>query len=442
MKEYDELIDNVLAHLGIDELNAMQLASLKTTKEGKDIILLSPTGSGKTLAYLLPLLHILSQDDNRVQCLILAPSRELALQITSVFHAMNTAFTEMACYGGRPAADENRSLQGSHPQVVIGTPGRILDHLSKGNIDPSTISTLIIDEFDKSLEFGFQEEMQDIISQLTGLKRRMLLSATDAEEIPSFTGMNETIRLDYLEQNKVETRLDIKLVVSPTPDKLETLYNLLCTLGSDSTIVFVNYRESVERVSSYLTSRKFENDAFHGGMEQQDRERALYKFRNGSCHVLISTDLASRGLDIPDVKNIIHYHLPVNEEAFTHRNGRTARWDAEGTSFMILNVAESLPAYITAAVETIKLPDNPSAPSKPLWATLYIGRGKKDKLNKMDIVGFLCKKGGLISQDIGLIDVKDHYAFVAIARNKLNQTLSQVSGEKIKGIKTIIEEAK
>lgn len=439
----NELIQSALRNLKIETLNPMQEASLAQAAEGKDLILLSPTGSGKTLAFLLPLLLALKPGDSSIQALILAPSRELALQIESVFKAMNTPWKTCCCYGGHPIAEEKKSILGNHPAIIIGTPGRITDHLSKGNFDASIIHTLIIDEFDKSLEFGFHDEMAEIIEQLPGLRKRVLLSATDAEEIPQFTGLNRTIKLDFLDGvTAEESRLTLMKVISPDKDKVDTLYKLLCTLGSSSSIVFCNHRDAVDRVNSLLSEKGLYNERFHGGMEQPDREKALYKFRNGSCPVLVSTDLAARGLDIPEVEHIIHYHLPVNEEAFTHRNGRTARWDATGTSYLILNPEERIPEYIPSDVETFALPQNPPRPPKPLWATLYIGKGKKDKLSKMDIAGFLYKKGNLTREDVGAIDVREHYAFVAVRRNKVNQLLTLIRGEKIKGMKTVIEEAK
>lgn len=163
-------------------------------------------------------------------------------------------------------------------------------------------------------------------------------------------------------------------------------------MGSGSTLVFCNHRESVERVGKYLQSKKFQCGIFHGGMEQDDRERSLYKFRNGSCHVLISTDLAARGLDIPEIENVVHYHLPVNEDGYIHRNGRTARWEAEGNSYILLHQEEMLPEYLTEVSEEFLLPEVTPKPSLPEFVTLYIGKGKKDKINKIDIVGFLFKK--------------------------------------------------
>jgi len=440
MLEKNEIIQSALQNLKIESLNPMQEAALEQGTGKKDVILLSPTGSGKTLAYLLPLLLTLKPNNDSVQVLILVPSRELALQIDTVFRSMRTSWKTCCCYGGHPIAEEKKSIAGNHPAIIIGTPGRITDHLAKGNFDPETIGTLIIDEFDKSLEFGFHDEMAEIIAQLPGLKKRVLLSATDAEEIPRFTGLNRTVKLDFLPEtsHEQETRLKLMKVLSPSKDKIDTL----CTLGSSSSIVFCNHRDAVDRVHKLLEDRKLSAERFHGGMEQPDRERALYKFRNGSCHVLISTDLAARGLDIPEIEHIIHYHLPVNEEAFTHRNGRTARWDATGTSYLILHAEEKLPEYIPQDMETMELPENPARPPKSVWTTIYIGKGKKEKLSRMDIAGFLYKKGNLTREDVGAIDVKEHYAFVAVRRAKVKQLLNLIQGEKIKGMKTIIEEAK
>ena len=436
-------IQTILANLKIEQLNAMQQVAIDTYREGCDLILLSPTGSGKTLAYLLPLVSSLKSEVEGVQAVILVPSRELALQIEQAFKSMNTGFTIMSCYGGRPAMDEHRTMKGIRPSVIVGTPGRMNDHLEKLNFDATVVNLLVIDEFDKCLEFGFQEEMAAVIGKLPNLRRRFLLSATDTEEIPRFTGLNRTIKLNFLNPDGgVSERLRLYKVISPVKDKLETLYRLLCCLGNQSTLVFCNHRESVERVGNYLHSMKVYCETFHGGMEQDDRERALYKFRNGSCHIFISTDLAARGLDIPDIKNVIHYHLPVAEDGFVHRNGRTARWEANGSAYVILYAEEQLPSYIKEDPEEYILPAITPKPVQPDFVTLYIGKGKKDKINKIDIVGFLSKKGNLGKEDIGRVDVKDHYAFAAVLRSKYKQVLKLVQNEKIKGVKALIELAK
>ncbi len=431
----------ILKRLNIVELNEMQQASVRAFDEGGDLVLLSPTGSGKTLAYLLPLASFLKPEVQGVQAVVLVPSRELALQIEQVFKQMGTAYKAMSCYGGRPAMDEHRVMNNLRPSVIIGTPGRMNDHLQKGNFDASTVRLLVIDEFDKCLEFGFQEEMASVLSRLPRVERRFLLSATDAEEIPRFTGMNRTRKLDFL-QTEEASRLYIYKVESPEKDKLETLYKLVCCLGDESTLVFCNHRESAERVGKYLREMKVYSEVFHGGMEQDERERALYKFRNGSCPVLVSTDLAARGLDIPEIRNIVHYHLPVSEDGFIHRNGRTARWEAQGNAYVILYREEQLPDYLDGVMETFSFPEKLPAPALPRFVTLYIGKGKKDKINKVDIVGFLSKKGGLKREDIGKVDVKERHAYAAIARDKCKQTLKLVQNEKIKGVKALIELAK
>ncbi len=441
------MIDQILAKLSI-QLSDMQEESLRAILHGNhDVVVLSPTGSGKTIAYLLPLTQIVSADDDLPQAIVVTPGRELALQSADVLKSMGSGLRTMACYGGRPTMDEHRVIKQVRPQVVFGTPGRLNDHIAKGNLDVSNIKYLVIDEFDKCLEMGFHDEMEQLLRSLPSLERRFLLSATEVEDIPRFVNMNRVERLDYrMEEEQVPERIHIYKVESPEKDKLQSLSRLLLSLGDSSTIVFLNYRDSVERTGNFLIEQGFAVSIFHGGLEQQERERALYRFSNGSANILVSTDLASRGLDIPDIDNIVHYHLPESEDGYVHRVGRTARWEAKGRAFFLLGPSESIPEYVDAEVEEYPLPDTPTdslpAPAEPRMATLYIGKGKKDKISKGDIVGFLCKKGGLSTAEIGKIDVQDRYAYVAVARKKLKQVLRQVSGEKIKGIKTIVEEVR
>ena len=436
---------NVLEKLGITELNEMQQEAGNAILCGKqDVVVLSPTGSGKTLAYLLPLVQLLDARQDDVQALVIVPGRELALQSDRVLKDMGSGLRSAACYGGRTAMDEHRKLKEVRPQIIFGTPGRLNDHLDKGNISPYGVRYLVIDEFDKCLEMGFHDEMARLLKKLPGVRRRFLLSATDTEQIPDFVQMGRTQRLDYLmEEEQVPDRVALYEVKSPVKDKLETLKSLLCELGDQQSIVFLNYRDAVERVDDYLRRQGFATSAFHGGMEQKQREDALYKFSNGSANIFVSTDLASRGLDIPDIQNIIHYHLPQNEQELVHRVGRTARWDKEGRAFLIVGPEETMPEFIDGDVETYDI-SRPSVlvPPSPKNATLYIGKGKKDKISKGDIAGFLCKKGGLEPGEIGRIDVMDRYAYAAVSRLKLQQVLRQTKGEKIKGIKTVIEPVK
>lgn len=435
---------DILEKLGIQQLNPMQEETMNVIlRKNDDVVLLSPTGSGKTLAYLLPLVQLLDAKSNEVQAVVIVPGRELALQSATVLKDMKCGLRACACYGGRAAMDEHRVLRQVMPQVVFATPGRLQDHLSKGNIWADSIRFLVIDEFDKCLEMGFMEEMGRILRSLPNVERRFLLSATDADSIPRFVQMGRTQRLDYLvEEEQVSERVKIHQVKSPEKDKLNTLRQLLYELGEQSSIVFLNYRDSVERVADYLKEYGFVISYFHGGMEQREREDALYKFSNGSANVLVATDLASRGIDIPDIDNIIHYHLPESEQGYVHRVGRTARWESKGKTFFILNSEETIPSYVEGDVdEHVVNPSTNTAPV-PKMVTLYIGKGKKDKLSKGDIVGFLCKIGGLQGSDIGKISVEERFTYVAISRPKLSSVLRNVQGVKIKGIKTVVEEVR
>lgn len=428
-----------LSKLGIECLNLMQEEMLRVYHKHQKLVLLSPTGSGKTLAYLLPLVELLDESSVNLQAIVLVPSRELAIQTDSVLRLLSPNIRSMACYGGRAAMEEHRRLRALEPQVLIATPGRMLDHIQKENIQVDFVRTLVIDEFDKSLELGFLQQMQDILIHLSGVERRILLSATDSPEIPSFVG-NVFHKLSYLEDNEqIPDRIRLFELHSPDKDKLDTLYRLLCYLGQQTSLVFVNYRESVERVGNYLHRMGIAAEIFHGGMEQRDRERALYKFYNGSCNVFVSTDLASRGLDIPGVDNIIHYHLPLNKEAYIHRNGRTARWDAEGNACLILGPEEHCPEYLLDKPIRLQLPALLPAPAHSRWATIYIGKGKKDKVNKVDIMGFLSKVGELNREQVGRIDVLPSWAYAAVDRNVVKSLLQKVKGQKIKGYKTIFE---
>lgn len=435
------MTDKIIDKLGIT-LNDMQNDTAHAIlHSNKDVVVLSPTGSGKTLAYLLPVVELLDTTLDAVQAVVVLPGRELALQSATVLAGMGSGLRAMACYGGRPAMDEHRTMRQVRPQVVFGTPGRLNDHLDKGNIEASQVRFVVIDEFDKCLEMGFHDEMAALMGKLPANARRVLLSATDADSIPHFVNLGRSTRVDYLsDDEQIPDRISIFSVHSPEKDKLATLSSLLLEQGDHSSIVFLNHRDAVERTGDYLRRLGFATSIFHGGLDQKMREHALYKFSNGSANILVSTDLASRGLDIPDVDNIIHYHLPETEEAYIHRVGRTARWQAEGRSFFVLGPEEHLPDYLhTATADHSPQPAAGAVPARPRMATVYIGKGKKDKISKGDILGFLCKKGGLENGEIGRIDVKDRYAYAAVAYPRLQELLDRVQGEKIKGVKTVVE---
>ena len=432
----------ILSNLGIDTLNSMQVAAHKSIIRDKDILLLAPTGSGKTLGFLIPLLQLLKPELTKVQCLILAPSRELALQIEQVWKKMGTGFKVNVCYGGHSMATEIQNLT-TPPALLIGTPGRIADHITRRTFELDGIVTLVLDEFDKSLDLGFHEQMSFIIGNLSKLNKRVLVSATAGIQIPEFTGLGEPTVLDFLPENASEnTSLTMKLVISDEKDKLDTVFDLVCSLNSESALIFCNHRDAAERTSEFLNQKGIVATFYHGGMEQDERERALIRFRNGSVNYLITTDLAARGLDIPEMKHVIHYHLPLQAHEFVHRNGRTARMHASGTSYLIFHRDEERPAYVDNSLEELSLSKKYLLPKLPEFQTLYISGGKKNKINKIDIVGFLSQKGRLEKGDLGLIEVKDFTSFAAVKRVKVKELLQLIREEKMKGKKYKIEIAR
>ena len=430
------MIEKVLKNLKIASLNEMQRVAINSASN-TDTVILSPTGSGKTIAFLIPVLSRLDDAKTGIQAMILVPSRELALQIEQVFKAMGTGFKVNCFYGGHPVKTERNNLIEA-PAVLIGTPGRIAYHIRHENFNPDAIHTIVLDEFDKALEFGFEEDMAFIISRLKNVGRRILTSATKMTEIPSFTGLGKSTEVNFLSDSNSLPDLVIKSVVSDAADKLEALFSLICKIGNRSTLVFCNHREAVDRISALLWNMGLDHGVFHGGMEQEDREKALLKFRNGSYRFLITTDLASRGLDIPEIEFVVHYQLPHNEEAFLHRNGRTARMHSSGTAYVILTEDEK-PSFLKDKTVIEVLPEKDIVPENTSWATLYLGAGRKDKINKIDIVGLLMKKGKLEKDELGLIEVQDYASYAGVSRKKIANIVKLLKNEKIKNKKIKIE---
>lgn len=423
--------------LQIQEMNQMQKSTFQASENEQDIILLSPTGSGKTLAFLFPVLRNLQKDISGIQAIILVPARELALQIEQVFKNMGTDFKVTICYGGHDKKIEINNLTQA-PAVLIGTPGRIAYHLKNNNFEPKTIKTLVLDEFDKALELGFEEDMNFIISSLKNVSQRFLTSATAMDNIPKFVGLDNEKTINFLKLGEAKPNIQLKKVITIPEEKLETLFKLICKIGNKRTLIFCNHRDAVDRISELLREKCIDRETFHGGMEQDERERALLKFRNDSTRILITTDLASRGLDIPEVESIVHYQLPPKEDAFIHRNGRTARMHAKGFAYLIMTEEEIFP-FIKGNTPEENITENYRIPAKTPFQTIYISAGKKDKVNKVDIVGYLIKKGELSKEDIGIIEVKDTTSYVAVARNKVKDVLKKLANEKLKGKKIKME---
>ena len=432
---------NLLLNLGIESLNEMQEMAQDAILNDANILLLSPTGSGKTLAFLLPIFEMLQPEINTVQCLILVPSRELGLQIEQVWKKMGTDYKVNVCYGGHSIDTEIKNLS-NPPAVLIGTPGRIADHIERGTFKMDAIQTLVLDEFDKSLQLGFHEQMSFIISKLNKLNKRILVSATSDIEIPKYTRVVNPTVLDFIPTEEVNSNLTLKMVVSKEKDKINSLFNLICSLKSQSAIIFCNHRDAAERISDTLNEKGIYSTYYHGGMDQDERERALIQFRNGSVSYLVTTDLAARGLDIPEMNHVIHYHLPSKEDEFTHRNGRTARMMASGTAYIVAHESEKKMDYIDYTTTVLNVDTATTLPKAPEFQTIYVSGGKKNKLNKIDIVGFFSQKGKLEKGDLGLIEVKDFISFAAVKSKKVKEFLGNIRDEKMKGKKFKIEVAR
>ncbi len=417
---------DILEKLNIAALNPMQEEAIAVIEKTANTILLSPTGTGKTLAFLLPIIKSLNAENPEVQALIVVPTRELAIQIEQVIRNMGSGFKVNAVYGGRAKSKDKIELK-HIPAILVGTPGRILDHFDDDKLSKASINTLVLDEYDKSLEIGFEAEMSEIISELSGVSKRILTSATQGVVIPKFVKLDNPMVLDYLSE-KSDPKLAINTIICPDKNKLGTLVQLLRYLGNQPGIIFCNFRDSIEMVSDFLNYNNISHTCFSGGMEQKDRERALIKFRNGTSQVLVSTDLAARGIDIPELKFIIHYELPHSAVEFTHRNGRTARVNEKGTAYVLKWKDQLLPDFIEKT-EPFEIPKTESKATE-LWETLFISGGRKDKISKGDIVGLFIKQGTITQEQLGAIELKQDCAFVAVPLaladglvNKLNNSL-------------------
>lgn len=424
-----QIIDNIRDKEGIERLNPMQEAMAATKSAG--VVLLAPTGSGKTIAFALYLLQRVKADNGTVQAVVIAPSRELVLQIHEVLRPIATDLKVTALYGGHSMADEVNTLSVT-PAIIVATPGRLLDHLKRRQIDLSAVSTLVLDEYDKSLELGFADEMSRIARRLTGVRNTVLTSATRLESLPDFIKIDRAETLDYTESTPAPRhRMQVVQVESPVRDKLDTLIDLLHSLDNQRVIIFVNHRESAERVYNALVKDHLPAGLYHGGLEQRERQLALDLLDNGTTPVLVATDLAARGLDIDNIGSVIHYHMPTNAEAWTHRNGRTARQDAHGTIYVITAEGENLPEYIEfdrAYVPTGRSND----PLRSDVTTLYFNAGRREKISRGDIAGYLINRGGLAPDEVGRITVSDHSAIAAVPRDKAREVVKAVAPYRLK----------
>ncbi|MFT5641271.1 MAG: superfamily II DNA/RNA helicase [Cyclobacteriaceae bacterium] len=431
IKNQQEILDK----LQITSLNPMQEAAREAINGDGDVVILSPTGTGKTLAFLLPILAGLNKDSEEIQVLIIVPTRELALQIELVLRDIGTGHKVNAIYGGRAGAKDKEDLQ-HLPSILIGTPGRIADHMNRGSFKSRNINTLILDEYDKSLEIGFEPEMKEILASLPGLGKKILTSATQQVNIPTFVGMTNPLILNYLGDGVPKLR--IEKFTSSERNRFKAMIELLAKIGDQPGILFCNQKDTLDEVMQWLGGSGIPFGPFHGGMEQRDRERSLIKFRNGTHRLLVATDLAARGIDVSALKFILHFDLPQREQEFVHRNGRTARMQNDGTAYILATPGGRLSQYLEN-VEVYPFAEVTNT-AHPKWSTLFVSAGRKDKVSKGDIAGTFIKKAGLAKDDIGIIEVKQDCAFVAVAQSKVKNVVDSLNNTHIKKRKIRISE--
>lgn len=431
-----QILEAARKSLGIESLNPLQLAVSAST--ASRLIILAPTGSGKTLAFTLAMLRDINASRQGVKAVVIAPSRELVIQIADVVRPLALPMKTVALYGGHSFADERSSLSIT-PDIIIATPGRLLDHLNRDTIGFIEPCVVVLDEYDKALELGFHDEMRRVVRRLGHPRHTILTSATPLAEAPDFIDLAGAETIDFSDTSQPD--IAVARVASPERDKLDTLMKLLAALPDGKTIVFVNHRESAERVYDALRRKGFPAALYHGGLEQLVREQALIMADNGSAPILVTTDLASRGLDLDSVRSIIHYHLPVSAEVWTHRNGRTARAGASGDVYVITGPGEKTPDYVVFDRDAdISTPaDNPIRASK---TTLYIDAGKKEKISRGDVAGYLIAAGNMPPEAIGRIIVKDHASYAAVDRSVAGALLEAVKGRKLKNRRVRVTVAK
>lgn len=433
----DQLMTQVNSRFAISQLNIMQetvIDKWKTTCQ--DIVLYSPTGSGKTLAFAISILGSINEKEKLLQAIIIVPTRELALQTTDVLKRLTPSIKVTCCYGGHSSQDEKQSLAES-PIIVVATPGRILDHINRGNINTNSTRLVVLDEFDKSLELGFVDEMSEVFNHITSSVRLMMTSATPIKIFPEFINTDDILTLNFLDKNDLSPKSRIKtwLVNCYEENRIECLINLLLTLPDERTIIFSNDRSTAKYVFQQLIKHDIPSGLYIGTLMQSEREKALVMFKHGALLVLSASDLGGRGIDINDIKHIIHYEQPLTSEIFTHRNGRTVRTDATGDIYVIKSKEEQLAQFITVDAQYER--NNTLEHNKlPQYATVRISAGKKEKVSRGDVVGYLLHNCTMLSsQDISGIEIFDHYTLVTLPRKMATNVIKTISPLKLKKLK-------
>ena len=438
-----DLLKN-LSSLGYDAMTAIQAESLPAILDGKDVIGQGKTGSGKTAAFALGILNKLNVERFRIQSLVLCPTRELADQVSQEIRRLARTIHNikvLTLCGGQPFGPQALSLEhGAH--IIVGTPGRIEDHLGRGTLSLEHVGLVVLDEADRMLEMGFQDSLDAIFEQVPAQRQTLLFSATYPKQIKAIAGR---ILRDPVTAHAQETHdhssIEQHFYRVDDAQRSEALQRLLMTFRPESTVVFCNTKAETQGLADDLSHHGFSAIALHGDLEQRERDETLVRFANRSAAILVATDVAARGLDIDNLDAVVNYHIAHDPEQHTHRIGRTGRAGSKGLALSLYSEDEARKlALLEGDVDPIRdsepLPAAKVIDGDPIGATmvtLQIDGGKKQKLRPGDILGALTGKGGVKGQQVGKINVFDNWTYVAVEKNVSKLALNKLGKDKLKG---------
>lgn len=437
-----ELLET-LDSLGYLEMTPIQQKALPLVLGGKDVIGQGKTGSGKTATFSLGLLSNLNVKRFRVQTLVLCPTRELADQVAKEIRTLARGIHNikvLTLCGGMPMGPQIGSLEhGAH--ILVGTPGRILDHMSKGRINLDELNTLVLDEADRMLDMGFEDAIDTIIEAAPSKRQTLLFSATFPDNIESLAAKvmisPEMVKVESThEKTTIEQRF---YQLDTTEQRDDALEALLLTHKPESSVVFCNTKKEVQNVTDELRHRGFSVVELHGDMEQREREQALTMFANKSISILVATDVAARGLDVDNLDAVFNFELSRDPEVHVHRIGRTGRAGSKGIAFSFFSEKEAyrvarIDEYMDIAISPVQLPEKPiERPFYPKMQTIQILGGKKQKVRAGDILGALTKQAGLDGKKIGKINILAMVSYVALEHDIVKPALKQLTTGKMKG---------
>lgn len=467
----DEII-KALDGIGYKHPSDVQSKVIPKVLNCKDIIVKSQTGSGKTAAFGIPLCEKVVWEESKPQVLVLTPTRELAIQVKEELTNIGRfkRIRAVAVFGKQPFSEQTRELK-QKTHIVAGTPGRVFDHIDRGTLDISNIRYLVIDEADEMLNMGFIDQVRDIINKLNKKRETMLFSATIPEEILGLCKMymNNPINIEIKAQKLITDNITHELYKFEEFYKLDNLNKLLINEVPETAVIFCKTKENVDKVFENLNKKGYSVNKIHGGMLQKDRIEVMEKFKRGNFKMLVSTDVAARGIDVEGITHVINYDLPVEKEAYVHRIGRTGRAGARGKAISFVNQYEDrlldmIEEYIgfkitieneifevskdkrNEAIQFLKSkPKVKKEKSKDInknITKLYFNGGKKKKLRAGDFVGAISRIEGITGEDIGIIDVQDNVSYVDILNGKGNKVIEALKNSTIKGKKLKVERAR